>query len=354
MTIHNCGLNNTYDSMLQIYGNHTSTCMGCPIVNNSNNVGCSDDNCGINSAGSALRLPVVEGGCYTIRLGGHSTTGDLEGADTGISGLDIGVVCDPCVCDPLPPLTAPAPHDRPKNRYISFAPNTPGQSLAYRVVKTANPPNTGRCTVSGNVCLGTGQGNCAAGQTCVQTYPAGNPGGDCWVQTPVQFASAVPSQNDQYTAKCGPSPVFRVWTEPVVHVHGCPIIPATQYTIYANAPGPIENPTGMSVATAGTPSLNFKLWGDLVGVNNGIEWTAPNGFATVNDILAIHALQHGHPVRPHFTVGNIRGMSSGDSCLNQVVSTSDVQAVVQAISGASYGPPTTAQIVDPEQCMPCP
>jgi len=242
-----------------------------------------------------------------------------------------------------------------KNRYISFAPNNGPLAVAFRVHKVANPANTGRCTVTGNVCTGSGQGNCAAGQTCISSYPAGNPGGDCWVQLPVQVISAVPAQNNHYTAECGPTPVFRQWTEPVVHVGDCEIIPASTYEIYANSEGPIENPIPLVIQTAWTPSLNSKLGGDIVGVNNGVEWTAPNQFSNVNDALAMLAIIASNAIRPQFTVASVRGPGAGDGgCLNPQVNAADLQMITLSIAGASYGPPSTPQPVNPASCSVCP
>jgi len=238
-----------------------------------------------------------------------------------------------------------------KNRYISFTPESGSTNVAYRVQKLTNAPNAGRCAVTGNVCTGPGQGNCAAGQTCISSYPAGNPGGSCWVQDPKQSSNPVPAQDDQYTAECGPDPVFRVWTEPVVHVGDCEIIPASTYEIYTNAPGPIENPTPLVIQTAWTPSLNYKLGGDIVGINNGTEWTVPNQFANVNDALAMLAIIASNGIRPHFTAANVRGPSASDGgCLNPNVNVADTQMITLSIAGASYGPPTTLQPVDPGAC----
>ena len=215
-------------------------------------------------------------------------------------------------CPTLTPSAASAPFDRPKNRYISFTPNNGADFVAFRVAKTTAPT------------------------------------GSCWVQTPVQAGA------NQYTATCGANPVFRVWTEPVVNVGDCEIIPVADYTIFANAPGPIENPTPLTVPTILLPALNGKQWGDTVGINNGMEWTPPNGFTNVNDVLGILAYINGAANRPQFTVVNLQAISSADSCLNAFVNTADVQISVRAISGDSYGPPSTGKITDPAACPGCP
>lgn len=308
LIIQNCA-DADYDSLIQVFGDHTATCPACPIDSNALNRGCNDDHCNVSGGGSALRIAVVENGCYAIRVGGRNSL-----AGQGTSTLDVGFVGNPDACPgtfPNPPSPAPAPHDRPKNRYISFAPDS-SFLVGFRVQKT--------------------------------TVPSGS----CWVQAPVQ------SGPDQYTAKCDANPVFRIWTEPVVHVGDCEIIPVSTYNIFTNMPGPVEIPTPLVVQTIPLPSLNSKLWGDAVGSNNGVEWTPPNQFTNVQDVLAILSFITGAAIQPHFTVANLQAISSFDSCLNSFVNTSDVLISVRAIAGDSYGPPSSGKIVDPTLCPVCP
>ena len=209
------------------------------------------------------------------------------------------------------PQVAPAPHDRRKNRYVSFAPNNGSGSVAFRVAKTTAPT------------------------------------GSCWVQAPVQAGA------NQYAATCGANPVFRVWSEPVIHVGDCEVIPVANYDVAATADGAVFS-SSLAVGTILLPTLNSKLWGDTVGINNGSEWTPPNGFTNVNDVLGILAYINGAAIRPQFTVANLQAISSADSCLNAFVNTADVQISVRAISGDSYGPPNTGKITDPAMCPGCP
>lgn len=307
MTIQNCA-DSDYDSAVQVFGNDTSTCPSCPIISNGLDKGCNDDHCGVGGGGSALNVAVGSGDCYMLRVGGIGPGAGGQGTST----IDIGVVCN-AICSPSPPVTAAIPHNRPKNRYLSFNPNNSGCPTAFRVQKMTAP------------------------------------GGSCWIQVPVQTAGP-----DQYTAKCDATPVFRTWTEPVVHVGDCEIVPVATYRIHANGIGPIENPTPLAVQTSPLPALNGKLWGDAVGSNNGIEWTPPNQFTNVQDVLAILAYITNAAVKPHFTVANLQAISAPDSCLNTFVNTADVLISVAAIAGSSYGPPSTGKIVDPTLCPVCP
>ncbi len=308
MSVIHCRFAN-YDSMIQVFGNHTATCPSCPISNNMQSLGCSDDNCSACCAEQASETRIdgiKEGACYLIRMGGWSQIGSTSDARQAESGLDIGVVCDPPITTD-PPVAAPAPYDRKKNRYISFVPNNGATAVAFRVQKTVAPM------------------------------------GSCWVQTPVQTGS------NQYTAACGATPVFRVWNEPVVHVGDCEIVPVASYSIFTNAPGPVENPTPLVVQTIDTPSVNGKLWGDVAGTNNGMEWTVPNQLTNTQDILAVLAYVSNAAVKPTFQVVNLQAISAVDPCLNAFVNTADVLIVVKAAAGDAY-PFTT----NPGSCPVCP
>lgn len=209
-------------------------------------------------------------------------------------------VAEPCVSPE--PATASAPHDRLKNRYISFAPNGGGIPAAIRVEKLTAPTGT------------------------------------CWVAAP----------DGTGESRCVAAPVYRVWTESVVHVADCEIVPVANYEVSATPDG-IVFTTPLSVDTIMLPALNSKLWGDVAGMNNGMEWTPPNLFTNVNDILAVLAYINNAPVKPEFQRANLQSISSGDPCLNAFINTADVFILVKAVAGDAY-PFTT----NPATCPVCP
>ncbi len=259
------------------------------------------DNAGANVIYSAT----FNGGqdVYYVRVGldcnGNNVLDETDIAMGTSDDINGNAVPDDCeLVGPLPP---PAPHDRRKNRYVSF---TPGTLLptAIRVDKTTAPVGT------------------------------------CWAAAPDVLGSA----------KCVSAPVFRVWSEPVVHVGDCEITPVATYEIRATADGATF--TGpLTVSTIPLPALNAKLWGDLVGTNNGLEWTPPNQFTNVNDVLAILAHISGAAIKPTFQQANLQAISSLDPCLNAFVNTADVLAAVKAVAGDPY-PFTT----NPLNCPACP
>ena len=200
---------------------------------------------------------------------------------------------------PGSPGVAPAPHDRVKNRYISFAPNSGSTPMNFRVSKTSS-----------------GDG------------PIG------WVDLP----------NAQGNAKVVQTlPPPRVWTESVVHIGDCEITPVAMYDIESTEDGVVFSDS-LAVPTA--PQPQGKFWGDAVGLNNGVEWTPPNGFANVTDVVSVLAFIQGNAIRPAFQVVNLEAISSADPCLNAFVNTADVLIMVRAVSGDVY-PFTT----NPATCL---
>lgn len=133
----------------------------------------------------------------------------------------------------------------------------------------------------------------------------------------------------------------------VAHVAGCQIIPGATYELT-----PTQSifcgyaPIGPITTTAKPAG---KDWGDLVGPFNGTEWPAPDGFANVNDVMAVLAYIRGTGITPDFTVVNVQAQSSNDPCLNDFVNVADLFGIVRAVGGELY-PFTT----DPTQCPPCP
>lgn len=203
---------------------------------------------------------------------------------------------------PAAPTAAPAPHDRRKNRYLSFVPEQSLLPYAIRVTKTTAPSGT------------------------------------CWAAAP----------DVDGNSKCTPTPTFRVWNEAVIHVGDCAISPVASYDVTVTAEGTVFS-APLTVETILLPSMNLKLWGDVVGVNSGAEWSPPNQFTNVQDVLAVLAYITNATVKPTFQQANLQAISSIDPCLNPFVNTADVLILVKAVAGDAY--PFT---VNPGNCPACP
>lgn len=190
----------------------------------------------------------------------------------------------------------------PRNRYISFQPGNPGAWVAFRVTKNTDPV------------------------------------GSCWV--------GVPDSNGR--ASCLTSAVFRVWTESVIHVGDCEIVPAAGYQISA-ASNLTSFSAPLAVMTVPVPVTNGKLWGDVVGPLDSHGWTRPDGLANVQDVLGVLSFIASAESRPVFEVVNLQSQSTNDPCLNNAINVGDVFAVVDAVRGSAY-----PFANNPSDCPPCP
>ncbi len=132
------------------------------------------------------------------------------------------------------------------------------------------------------------------------------------------------------------NPVYRVWTEEVVHVRGCVIIPERDYRIAAvDRAARFSN--DLTVATV-TP------WGDVAGPQNGGVFSPPDGVVNQLDIRAIRAAINGDPNAPPVMWVDLAPISP-----DYVPDQQDLQAVQSALSGIAY-PPDEFGIRDIVQC----
>lgn len=221
----------------------------CPIIN----VGCClmDGSCVEETAA----LCVADGGTERCACVGDN---DIDGTD------DVCEVCADLAIDP------PLPEDAglgsctldsdctneavcrssvcyvPKNRYISFQPDSPVGCIAFQVELTASTDFP--------ECVGLKR----------------------WVGEPDPTTGVARLEND---------PLYREWTESVVSVNGQEIVPAATYEVRAvhqscDPPDPADFSDPLDLPTV-------AVWGDTVGNYTGTGWTPPNGSADVGDILAV-------------------------------------------------------------------
>lgn len=224
----------------------------------------------------------------------------LAGQPETLSGSGSFTVTGPAA---NPAASAPPPHDRPKNRYVSFTPNNGTNVVAFRVDRTVPAP---ALTVG-------------------------------WVGAPDAAG----------LAQIVPQPVTRVWAEAVVHAGDCEIGPVATYAILASSDGGGSFTAALAVSTVGQPVP--KAWGDTVGEIQFGAWTAPNGVVNVNDFIAALQKFQATATAPHITVVDVQAVSSTDPCLNRLANVADIFLLIKAFQGGAY-PFTT----DPTTCPPCP
>ena len=295
------------------------------------------------------------------------------------------------------PLLAPVPHDRRKNRYISFQPNPPGliavgfQVELLELELGSCSGNAARCRLDrGNndcrVCsvavdpdtldplpciavtdcgLPAGQSCALTGQVCVQDL-ADSIGATWWVGPPA--ANGVSRLVTEAFAH------FSVdWPE-LVHVGDCEVVPRAKYALRQTEDGVVVS-DDLVIDTTTKPGGN--QWADGVGpiayfcegdlqnpacdpLDNDCPsavacvavWLPPDGVTNFDDVNATVYLFQQRPglTLPHITWVDMHGDGSGTSGSqmfdppNYVANFADIQFIVRAFQGWPY------PFDDPAQC----
>lgn len=305
---------------------------------------------------------------------------------------------------PRPPLAAPYPHDRRKNRYISFDPNpaNAGANLAFKVTLNAlklgscsgngapcrvfdtggpNEPadaDCKACSVDGNPCIDSAV-DCAANppQTCTLTgeacvnNQAGSVGMTWWVgpEDPNKLNDVHLMVSESFRRESTTWPA-------VVHVGDCEIVPIARYGIRAVEVGTSVESDELEVRTADRPTAGVAAWwGDGVGpleshCNGDLRdpacvstadcagapctevWGLPDAAMNFDDITASVFLFQATPgsAAPDVTWVDLHGNDTGTPGSeafdppNYVANFSDIQFMIQAFQGLPY------PFADPGDC----
>jgi hypothetical protein len=106
------------------------------------------------------------------------------------------------------------------------------------------------------------------------------------------------------------------------------MVPAATYDIRATQDGVLFSDP-LSAST--TPHPLGKDWGDVSGAFQGTFWEEPDGFANVNDILAVLATISGAASAPPRTWTDLHNETP-----NYIVNVADVQNAVFGAIGNTY------------------
>ena len=126
----------------------------------------------------------------------------------------------------------------------------------------------------------------------------------------------------------------------VVHLTGCPIVPTTTYAIAAESGGALS--TVILLDTQAKPGA--KWHGDCVGFFDGMNWTPPNGTASIDDaVAAIKTFQDpGAFNATHLSVTDVHPNLDGTEP-NLIVSIADVFVIILGFQGFEYPGPDLTQ-----------
>lgn len=173
----------------------------------------------------------------------------------------------------------------PKNRYISFRPENSGQAVAFQIVSSACPEVVR------------------------------------WVGEPEEVILT-----GEFHYRAVESPVFRVWTESLLHVGDDEIGPGAKYEVRATSDGVVFT----DPLVLGT----VRVWGDVVGRFANSAWQPPNGFVDWDDLAAaIQAWTFNHSP-PH--------RSWVDVDADTIVNAQDVFLVALLLAGDMFATPHIA------------
>ena len=201
-------------------------------------------------------------------------------SDTNANGI-------PDECDADPPAAAPAPYDAAANRYVSFDP-LDYEDAAFQVEMIAS------------------------------TYFPESGGVLGWVGEP----------DENGISRIASAPVTRSWTEPVVHLGDCAIVPAATYGISTIVYGDISSEP-LLVSTIARPAP--KYWGDVAGSLVEGEWTPPNGVVNMDDVVAAVQRFQQLAAAPPLTWVDV-----DEEVPNAVLNFTDIMRIVQGFKGEEY------------------
>jgi len=333
-----------------------------------NNV-CTADSCdpvaGCINDGTGITIPCDDGDEATVD---DVCQGDAAGTCLGVSSVEA-------------PGPAPYPHNRVKNRYLSFVPNNVGRAVAFKVELLSL--EQGSCSGNGAPCRVDRGGNdcnacavsgapCISSQDCQPTTQSCDPTGEVclndlsasagmtwWVGPDSPLGNAVHllvSETYRVVASDWPA---------VVHLGDCEVVPRATYGVRAVDVATGAESAQLAVSTAGRPGANY--WADCVGpldqyctgnwapCPNGDadcplgetclwQWGLPDLSTNFDDVTALIFLFQSTPGKtvPEVPWVDIHGNDSGlpgsenFDPPNYVANFSDVQFIVLAFQGRPY------------------
>jgi hypothetical protein len=294
---------------------------------------------------------------------GMADTCDL--ADETSQDVNLDGIPDECA---LGPISAVSPNNARKNRYISINPNNSLASVALQVelasMQRCNGDLSRTCNVDGgcpNVCDNDTTTQCVdagpcGGGACVRTSPCvehphvGMTLG--WLGVPFQVPDGcdpLPCGAEDWIARVEADPVYRVWTEDLLHVGDCEIVSVATYELRATADGIIFSDP-LVIGTIRKPDI--RHYGDIAGPVDGEtgEYTPSDGFVSVVDVQAFLLTVKNYPDGSpyvHRTWADLHGLDSGNAP-NYIPNVSDLQRILFAFEGRMYT--QTPQQLDPGDC----
>ena len=285
---------------------------------------------------------------------GVPDTCDIDGDDpdaNGASSDDTNENNIPDECEAV--LAIPtAPHDAAKHRYVSIDTSGLGDyPVALKVQLTSmrrcSDDLNQACTVD-NDCDGGASGPCDSHS---------DEGSIWWVQAPQQEPLGClpgPCGDDDWFARVEPrsdnedAPFlfdFRKWTENIVHIGDCEVVPVATYEISACLPpNGIECTDSVEVATIKQPLISPGFRGNFGDVAGNVDagtgnYTPPDGNGNITDIAAYIFTKQNYGTsnlpQAHPTWVDLNGLGDGQPP-NYILNVSDLGQILKALQSNEW------------------
>ena len=195
------------------------------------------------------------------------------------------------------------------------------------------------------VCAGDVDIECNIGTSC------GGEGGDCtytgpcvehpdvgrlrwWVDTPEQRScDPLADCTGQSFSALRDYPVFRTWTDDVIHITGCEIVPVATYELRSTVDGFVFT-YPLRIGTIRKPNVDY---GDSVGPPDWGErvFAEPDGHTNIIDISAYLLAKQDHPSAPHTTWVDMHA-STNPVVPQQIINVGDLSTIKFGFMGQLY------------------
>ncbi len=225
-------------------------------------------------------------------------------------------------------------HQAKKNRHLSInpaitCPDTIAIELKLVSMKRCSADDELSCEVNGD---------CPTGQTCIEHGDVNNV--TRWVGEPFDPTGT----SGMFYAHAVESPVYREWTEQVVHIADCEIVPVATYQLRSTTDGTTFSDP-VTISTIAKPTS--KHYGDVVGGLTSDGWTFPQGVVNVTDVQAVVLARQGASTKPHTTWVDIFGPVEG-AAPDGVITCDDIQRTAFGFEGDPYT--SAPEQRDPSAC----
>jgi hypothetical protein len=310
-----CDIGGEDDYLMTVYSDGTGTCP-CPS-SSASELDCSDDGCTFFGAASRIVVPVEDGVCYTIRVGGYA----------GVKGQGFLHVTG-CEVDVAPPTPIADGTGLDKTRFVSFSVVDPSQAetalrIVFDTLHLVNPPYTG--------------GNTVPYSAFENQF--------VYVGPPTEYVESGASGIPFMASFTQCTPHFQNWaTVGLLHVTGPQIVPSSLYRV-ENIAASCEGAIGTADCQTGGAKVSAQLpiettrWGDVRSPYNPPDPSVQPDISDVGALVDKFRGALGAPIKARGILAGAPGNFWGEvnaGVLSVDFGFSHISGCVDAFRGVPY------------------